>query len=107
MNQPPAQYQPPMQSQTPGERPQNYLVWAILTTIFCCLPLGIVSIVFATQVDGKLASGDYAGAVVASQNAKRWATIAAISGVVIGILYIIFVVALGAFSFSLGGTGTR
>ena len=104
MNQPPPPYQPPTQYQAPGARPQNYLVWAILTTLFCCLPLGIVSIVFAAQVDGKLASGDYAGAVAASNNAKRWAIIAAVSGIVIAILYIIFVVALGAFSFSLGGT---
>ena len=63
MNQPPAQYQPPAPVSGTRSRPQNYLVWAILTTLFCCLPLGIVSIVFAAQVDGKLASGDYAGAV--------------------------------------------
>jgi hypothetical protein len=25
----------------------NHLVWAILATLFCCLPLGIVSIVYA------------------------------------------------------------
>ena len=35
----------------------NHLVWAILSTLFCCLPLGIVSIVFAAQVNGKLAAG--------------------------------------------------
>jgi predicted secreted protein len=106
MNQPPAQYQPPAPYQAQGPRPQNYLVWAILTTLFCCLPLGIVSIVFAAQVDGKLASGDYAGAVAASENAKRWAIIAAVAGVVVLVLYLIFVVALGAFSFSLGNVTT-
>ena len=31
----------------------NNMVWAILTTLFCCLPFGIVSIVYAAQVDGK------------------------------------------------------
>ena len=35
----------------------NYLVQAILVTIFCCLPLGIVSIVYAAQVNGKAAAG--------------------------------------------------
>ena len=30
-----------------NRRPDNYLVWAILTTILCCLPFGVVSIVFA------------------------------------------------------------
>jgi Interferon-induced transmembrane protein len=51
----------------------NYLVPAILTTLFCCLPFGIVSIVYAAQVNGKLAAGDRAGALQASQNAKTWA----------------------------------
>ena len=50
----------------------NYLVWAILATICCCLPTGIVAIVFAAQVNGKLASGDYAGALGASRNARTW-----------------------------------
>jgi hypothetical protein len=98
MNQPPPQYQPPAPYQAQGARPQNYLVWAILTTIFCCLPLGIVSIVFAAQVDGKLASGDYAGAVASSENAKRWAIIAAVVGV---ISYVLLFVILPLMSVSL------
>ena len=51
----------------------NYLVQAILVTIFCCLPFGIVSIVFAAQVNGKVAIGDYAGARETSNKAKTWA----------------------------------
>lgn len=43
-------------------KPDNNLVWAILSTFLCCMPFGIVSIVFAAQVDGKYAMGDYAGA---------------------------------------------
>ncbi len=50
----------------------NYLVQAILVTIFCCLPFGIVSIVYAAQVNTKLDAGDVAGAVQASSNAKTW-----------------------------------
>src|SRR5262245_2690227 len=48
----------------------NYLVQSILVTLFCCLPLGIVSIVFAAQVNSKVAAGDYAGAQKASDQAK-------------------------------------
>jgi Interferon-induced transmembrane protein len=50
--------------------PPNNLVWAILTTIFCCLPAGVVSIVYAAQVNSKWAQGDVAGAQKASQNAR-------------------------------------
>jgi predicted secreted protein len=73
----------------------NHLVWAILSTLFCCLPLGIVSIVFAAQVNGKVAAGDIAGAREASDKAKKFAMWGAIAGVVVLVLYAIFVVALG------------
>ncbi len=61
------------QVQQPQMPPPNYLVWAILTTVLCCLPPGIVSIVFASQVNSKWAAGDYDGAYRASKNAKIWA----------------------------------
>ncbi|HEX3998914.1 MAG TPA: CD225/dispanin family protein [Pirellulales bacterium] len=53
-------------------RPQlpNYLVPAILSTICCCLPFGIVAIVYAAKVNGKLAAGDYEGARRSSDSAK-------------------------------------
>lgn len=54
----------------------NYLVPAILSTLCCCLPFGIVAIVYAAQVNGKLQAGDYAGAENASKNAKMWCWIA-------------------------------
>ena len=54
----------------------NHLVWAILATIFCCLPFGIVSIVYAAQVNGLVASGNINAASQASENAKMWAWIA-------------------------------
>jgi len=77
--------------------PQNYLVWAILSTLFCCLPLGIVSIVFAAQVNSKYAAGDVQGALDSSQKAKKFAIWSAIAGVVVGIIYGILI-AVGAMS---------
>ena len=61
-----------------GQRPEipNYLPQAILVTIFCCLPFGIVSIVYAAQVNGKVAAGDIDGARDASEKAKTWAWVA-------------------------------
>jgi len=73
-----------------SEPPPSNLVWGILTTILCCLIPGIVSIVFAAQVNGKWASGDYAGAQDSSRKARLWAIIAAVAGVV----YIAVVVGL-------------
>ena len=40
---------------------ENHLVKAIISTLCCCLPLGIVSIVFAAQVDSKRNAGDIQG----------------------------------------------
>ncbi len=70
-----------------SQPPPSNLVWAILTTVLCCLPFGIASIVFASQVNGKWASGDYAGAQESSRKARLWAIVAAVVGVVVAIIY--------------------
>lgn len=76
-----------------GPKPPNYLVWAILSTLFCCLPFGIVSIVFAAQVDSKYNAGNYAGAVDASNSAKKWAIISAVVALALTALW--FLIAIG------------
>ena len=82
------------QSGVTGSVP-NYLVWAILATLCCCLPAGIVAIVYAAQVDGKLAGGDYHGAVEASNNAKMWSWISFGASAVVGVLYFMLIMAGG------------
>ncbi len=72
----------------------NYLVQAIMTTLCCCVPFGIVAIVFAAQVNGKLAAGDIAGARDASRKAKIWSWVAFGCGVLISAVYVI-ITALG------------
>ena len=76
----------------------NHLVFAILITIFCCLPLGIVSIVQAAKVNGLVAGGDMDGALAASASAKKWATWGLVIGLVVNILVIVMqvVVAMAA-----------
>lgn len=93
---PPPSYDgmPPAQPPT-SEPPSNNLVWAILTTIFCCLPLGVVSIVFAAQVNSKWQAGDYAGAQDASRKAKQWAIWSAVAGVVVAVLYVVLALVVG------------
>jgi Interferon-induced transmembrane protein len=76
-------------------KPDNYLVWAILTTILCCLPFGIVSIVYAAKVDNLYYNGQYEEAAEKAKSAKTWAIVSAGSGLLILILYVIFVVMLG------------
>ncbi|MDB6016515.1 MAG: Interferon-induced transrane protein [Pedosphaera sp.] len=82
---------PPPFSTTGGTMPSvpNYLVQAILCTLCCCLPLGIVAIVYAAQVNGKLQAGDYQGALAASKNAKLWCWIAFGLGIVTNAIIII------------------
>jgi hypothetical protein len=77
----------PTRPGTYGQVP-NYLVWAILVTLFCFLPTGIAAIVFASQVNTKLAAGDVAGAVEASNKAKLWTIISAVVGVVVLVIVI-------------------
>ncbi len=77
-------------------KPNSHLDLAILSTLFCCLPLGIVSIVYAAKVDGLYNAGDYAAAEEASNKAKKFAEWSA-SAAIIGLLLYLLI----AFLFSL------
>ncbi len=54
-----------------GDLP-NYLWQSIVVTLCCCLPFGVVAIVYAAQVKSKLSVGDFAGAQDSSSKAKMW-----------------------------------
>ena len=60
-----------MSEQVPGvietkpPMPDNHLVGAILATLFCCVPFGIVAIVQAAQVNSAYNSGNYDGGAAA------------------------------------------
>ena len=88
-----------------GTPPPNYLVWAILSTFFCCLPLGVVSIVFAAQVNSKFNVGDYAGAQDSSRKARLWALWSTILGAVLVVLVVVLVV-IGLIAGSTTGTSS-
>jgi hypothetical protein len=76
-------------------KPNNYLALSIITTVMCCMPLGIVSIIKSTKVDGLYHAGKYQEAEETSRSAKNWA----LAGIgIIGIvwlLYILFLVLVG------------
>jgi len=66
--------------------------WGILTTLLCCLPLGIVSIVKASQVHNLWAQGHYQAVQKAAEDAKKFAIWGAVAGVAVGVVYIIFMI---------------
>src|SRR5207247_2556910 len=69
----------------------NYIVPAIIS-IFCCWPLAIAAIIFASQVNSKLAAGDVAGAEDASKKAKMFSFIAIGLGVLLILIYVIMMI---------------
>jgi hypothetical protein len=86
--------------------PDNYLVWAILVTVFCCLPLGIVSIVKSSKVTTLWAQGQQAEAYAASQEAKKFAVWGAIAGVVLSVLIVVGYIVVFASLFAASSSST-
>jgi len=70
------------------EHVPNYLVQSVLVTLFCCLPFGIVAMVYAIQVNGKLAVGNLEGAKRFSAFARLWCWIALWTGIAVGLLWL-------------------
>lgn len=81
---------PPPPPPPPPEKPGNFLVWSILGTIFCCLPMGIVSIVYATKVDNLWNVGKYVEAIDAARKAKTWFWLSFGFGLAVNLAWIIY-----------------
>jgi len=56
----------------PPKQINNFLAPAIVVTVLCCLPFGIVGIVYAAQVNARAQGGDVAGAEDCARKAKIW-----------------------------------
>lgn len=74
-------------SSNDSNKPNNYLVWSILLTLLCCMPFGVVSIIYSTKVDRCWKQGDNVGAQEASDNCKKFLIWGAIIGFIINLLY--------------------
>lgn len=69
----------------------NHMIGAILTTLFCCQIGGVIAIVYASQVNTRLAMGDVEGAEAASRTASNWINASIIIGLIGGVLYFLLV----------------
>lgn len=80
-------------SENPGHEdvppmPSTYLIWSILTTVFCCFIPGIVAIIFSSQVSSRYFGGDFSGAYRASRMAEIWIIVSFVLGVLSATLYL-------------------
>lgn len=82
--------QPEPEPEPPTSKPSSYLTMAILSTIFCCMPFGVVSIVYAAKVNSLWNNGDYDEAIEAAHKAKTWFWLSFSFGLLAFIIYIIY-----------------
>lgn len=85
-------------SSAPEQRPPmppTYLAVAIITTIFCCLPFGIVAISLSSKVERYYLHGLYGESLKASSDAKKWSIVSAVVAAVCWLLFIAVMVWLG------------
>lgn len=75
--------------QVPRPRPDNHLVWSILNTICCCIPLGIWAIVKSNDVNRFYDAGDYEAAEEAAKAASGINTFSAVIAIIVWISYVV------------------
>ncbi len=85
----------------PMVKPDNHMVFAIITTLIFFLPFGVVALYKGSQVDNLYAAGNYQEAVAASNDAKKWCIWGLIVwAVCFGLLVLLFILYM-VFIFSL------
>ncbi|MCM1005666.1 MAG: CD225/dispanin family protein [Prevotella sp.] len=84
------------QQPNPGYPPSSHMVWAILVTIFCCLPFGIVAIVKASNVSSLWYQGRYDESIQNSNDAKKWCMWSALASLIGTLLYLVFFCIFGS-----------
>jgi len=77
-------YQPQYQAQQAANEPcpPTNLIWAIVTTLLCCLPTGVIAIIYAIRVSRLYQMGDVEGAKCASETGAWWCIASIILGII-------------------------
>jgi len=78
--------------------PKTWLAESILATIFCCLPFGVVGIVYASGVESAFYAGRYDEAEHKSRLAKRWTLWGVAIAAVCVVLYLLGLLAVFLFT---------
>jgi hypothetical protein len=73
--------------------PKTWLVESILATLFCCLPFGIIGIIYSVKVDSAHSAGNYELATSASRNAGTWTKVSFLIGLFHYLAWIILILA--------------
>jgi hypothetical protein len=98
---PPQQQQHPMVAMYPGaqqyapQMPPTYMLQAVLATMFCCMPMGIMAIVKASQVSSAWSMGDAATAQQRSNEARTWINWSVIGSLIFGAAYFVLILLAG------------
>lgn len=71
-----------MQPVNTQQKPDNFMVWAILSTLFCFLPTGIYAIIHANAVDTLWYEGKQQESIKEMTEARKWTFISAGIGIV-------------------------
>jgi len=73
----------------PAAPAKSYLLPAVLLTLFCFMPTGIVAIVYALRTNSMAAAGHYEGAAAASGKARLWLIITVVAGLLWGLFFLV------------------
>lgn len=66
----------------------DYTVYSVLSMIFCCVPFGVVSLIYSSKTAQLVKNGKIDEARELSRKAKAWAIAAVVTGFIFTLLYI-------------------
>lgn len=73
------------------ERPKKWVIESVLVTIFCCMPMGIVALIYALRAEDKWNGGLYDEALSASRSAGTWVKVSIFAVILYPIIYLLLI----------------